>query len=279
MKIAEIRDKNIEDYDKSKLELSVLFSEDGLSYSLMVVNEMRYVMLNSIAFGKSESYVDQCNKALIEVLSSDNKYSNVRLVIADNRQTIVPEALFDSSDTQKYWNLNFSFQKDSVIHSSYLSKAQAYVIFPVKNDLQILINSINEKKSIIPSSAPFIDFNYKRNRLLDSPEKNRIYIQVYETFAEFLLMQNHSIKLFNTFEYKTQNDLLYHIVNVFEQLKIPQKHAEVVFSGFIETDSLVVLNVKKFVNEVYFESQNIGLRYYYKFQEIAPHYFFYLLNY
>lgn len=279
MKLTDIRDKNIVDYDKSNLELSVLFKEDGLSFSLMVLSEMRYVMLRSFNFVTSESYVDQCNKCLSEVLSSDDKFSNVRLVIADNRQTIVPEALFAVSDIEKYWKLNFSSQNDCEIHSYNLTKSQACVIFPVKKDLQIFINSINEKKSIVPSSASFIDFNFKRNRLFENPEKSRIYIQVYETFAEFLLIENYAIKLFNTFEFKTQNDLLYHIINVFEQLKISQKYAEVVFSGFIETDSLVVLNVKKFVSEVYFESQNIGLRYYYRFQEIAPHYYFYLLNY
>lgn len=277
MKLADIRDKNIDYYEKSNLELSILFTGDGLSYSLKVQNEMRFVALKSFVFEKGTNYIENCRRELDNILM-DSKYFETRFILADNRQTIVPDAIFNDADAIQYWNLNFQKDDKSEINSFHLTKAQTQIVFPINRDLQQVIDLCASKKSVIPSAAPFIEFNYKRNRLIDNPEKARVYVQVYDGYAEILVVENYSIKLFNTFCFYTQNDLLYHIINIFEQLRLVPKTSEIVFSGFIDTDSLAVLNLRKFVGSVYFESQNIGLRYYYQFQEIPPHYFFYQLN-
>lgn len=277
MKLADIRDKNIDYYEKSNIEMSILCTEDGLSYSLKVQNEMRFVALKSFIFEKGTDYIENYRRALDEI-PMDNKYYETRFIIADNKQTIIPDAIFSNEDCEKYWNLNFKKDNSSEINSYHLPKAQARIVFAVNSNLKLLIDSCNSKKSVIPASAPFVEFNYKRNRLIDNPERPRVYVQVYETYAEILVMENFSIKLFNTFIFNSQNDLLYHVINILEQLRLSPKITEIIFSGFIDTDSLIVLNLRKFVGSVYFESQNIGLRYYYQFQEIPPHYFFYQLN-
>jgi hypothetical protein len=276
MKLADIRDKNT-DYEKSNLELSILFSGNGLSYSLKVQNEMRFVALKSFVFEKGTDYFENCRREL-DKIPMDSKYFETRFIVADNRQTLVPDAIYNEADCEKYWNLNFKKEDDSDIHSFHLSKAQTQVVFAVNRNIMQIINSCTSKKSLIPSAAPFVEFNYKRNRLIDNPEKSRMYVQVYDTFAEILVIENFSIKLFNTFSFNSQNDVLYHIINIFEQLRLNTRTSEIIFSGFIDTDSLAVLNLRKFVGSVYFESQNIGLRYYYQFQEIPPHYFFYQMN-
>lgn len=277
MKLADIKDKNIDYYEKSNLELSILFTGDGLSYSLKVQNEMRFVALKSFAFEKGTDYFENCRREL-DKIPMDSKYFETRFIISDNRQTIVPDAIFNEADSIDYWNLNFKSDDKSEINNFYLPKSQTRIVFSVNKGLKQIFDSCVSKNSVIPSAAPFVEFNFKRNRLLDNPEKPRVYVQVYDGYAEILVIENYTIKLFNTFNFNTQNDLLYHVINIFEQLRLPTKTAEIIFSGFIDTDSLAVLNLRKFVGSVYFESQNIGLRYYYQFQEIPPHYFFYQLN-
>ncbi|MBQ5458811.1 MAG: DUF3822 family protein, partial [Bacteroidales bacterium] len=74
------------------------------------------------------------------------------------------------------------------------------------------------------------------------------------------------------------NDMLYFIVNTFEQLGLSQEECEVAFSGFIDQDNLAIIHLKKFVRTVYFESINRDYKYFFRFQEFSPHYFYNFLN-
>jgi len=134
------------------------------------------------------------------------------------------------------------------------------------------------KFTLIPSSHSFIETNFTKNKVSENKDKTKVLVQIFGDFAELLVFDNSEIILFNTFSYKTNNDLMYFVINVFEQLKLSQEDSEIVFSGFVETDSLAVLNIRKFIAQVYFQSQNPDFKYFYKFQEIAPHYYFNFLN-
>ncbi|MCK9256046.1 MAG: DUF3822 family protein [Bacteroidales bacterium] len=278
MQSVNIVDNNLKDLKKSKLEMSILFTENGLSYSIYHREENKILSLKSFEFEKNKDYFSQISNIIAKIIDVENPYDLVQFVIAHNEQTIVPDAIFDKDNIKKYWQLNFEIKPDKELLSYYLNRAKSFIIFSLEKNIIELINNYKAKINIIPSSAYFVEFNLKRNKLVKNPELERVYVQVYENYAEIILLQNHSLRLFNTFIYKTQNDLLYHIINLYEQLKISQTNSELVLSGFVETNSLLVLNLKKFVNLVCFESQNNDYKYFYKFQDIAPHYYFYSFN-
>ncbi|HPX76564.1 MAG TPA: DUF3822 family protein [Bacteroidales bacterium] len=264
--------------EKAKLELSILFTENGLSYFIFYRDENKILGLKSFEFEKNEDYFTQASNILAEIIDDENPYDLVRFVVADNKQTIVPEAIFDENNIETYWQLNFETQSQTKLMYHYLSRAKSFIIFSVDESIETLFNNYKGKKSITPSSASFVEFNLKRNKLVENPDLERVYVQVYENYMEVILLQNHNLRLFNTYTYKSPNDLLYYIINLYEQLKISQTESELVLSGFIETNSLLALNLKKFVKIVYFESRNTDYNYFYKFQDIAPHYYFYFLN-
>ncbi|OQC46096.1 MAG: hypothetical protein BWX59_00709 [Bacteroidetes bacterium ADurb.Bin028] len=264
--------------EKAKLELSILFTENGLSYFIFYRDENKILGLKSFEFKKNEDYYNQAASILSEIIEDENPYDLVRFVVADNKQTIVPEAIFDENNIEKYWQLNFETQSQTKLMHHYLNRAKSFIVFSVNESIETLFNNYRGKKTIIPSSASFIDFNLKRNKLVENPELERVYVQVYENYMEVILLQNHNLRLFNTFTYKSQNDLLYYIINLYEQLKISQTDSELILSGFVETNSLLALNLKKFIKIVYFEARNTEYNYFYKFQDIAPHYYFYFLN-
>lgn len=264
--------------EKAKLELSILFTENGLSYFIFYRDENKILGLKSFEFEKNEDYFTQASNILAEIIDDENPYDIVRFVVADNKQTIVPEAIFDENNIETYWQLNFETQSQTKLMYHYLSRAKSFIIFSVDESIEALFNNYKGKKTIIPSSASFIDFNLKRNKLVENPEIERVYVQVYENYMEVILLQNHNLRLFNTYTYKSPNDLLYYIINLYEQLKISQTDSELILSGFVETNSLLALNLKKFIKIVYFEARNTEYNYFYKFQDIAPHYYFYFLN-
>ena len=263
--------------EKAKLELYILFTVYGLYYFIFYRDENKILGLKSFEFKKMKIIITK-QQVLSEIIEDKNPYDLVRFVVADNKQTIVPEAIFDENNIETYWQLNFETQSQTKLMHHYLNRAKSFIVFSVNESIETLFNNYRGKKTIIPSSASFIDFNLKRNKLVENPELERVYVQVYENYMEVILLQNHNLRLFNTFTYKSQNDLLYYIINLYEQLKISQTDSELILSGFVETNSLLALNLKKFIKIVYFEARNTEYNYFYKFQDIAPHYYFYFLN-
>lgn len=278
MKKVFVKDKNLENYDYNNLKLSILITQDGLSYSLLSVNESKYLALVSIVFVEKKNYLEEISEFFKTEDLFNAQCGETVVFISDNRQTLVPDVLFDKNKLNEIWGLNFIPDSNIKINFSCLPKSSNCIIFPVRYDLIVLLDSILKDYILLPSSFSFIESNFTRCKLSDEIQKNKIFVQVFEDYLDILLISDSRIKLFNSFTYRTFNDVLYFIVNVIEQLKLTPENCEVIFSGFIETDNISVINLRKFIPQVYFESQNVDFKYFFKFQEIAPHYFFNFLN-
>ncbi len=278
MKKVYIRDKDLENYDIANLKLSILFSQDGLSYSLMSVSDNKYLCLISFNFDVNKDYIEEVETVLNNENLIGKKFAKSCFVVADRRQTIIPSVLFEKGTERIIWELNFLADENYDIKYVNLARSSNVVVFPINKNLQDLILTLIPNVEILPSSFSLIESNFTRNKLSEHNLNSKVFVHVFEEYVELLILDINGLKLFNTFPYKTSNDLLYLVINLFEQLKLSREDTHVVFSGFIETDNLAILNLRKFVSQVYFEAQSVDYKYFFKFQDIAPHYFYNFLN-
>lgn len=275
MKNISIKD-NTELLNSENHILSILISGDGFSYTLYDKSEKRFCALVGEKLDDKSNFIDQ----FVEFVKREaiDKVNEVYVVIAEKKSTIVPDAFFDESRINELYFLNFPREENKIIRYSKLEKCDNYIVFSVDKDLFNSIDALFPKCQIFSQSHSFVEKHFTANKLSENPESQKVFIHVFHDFFEILVIEKSSVKFFNTYAFKTNNDLFYYIINVFEQLKISPDNSSVVFSGFIETDNVTVLNLRKFVSQVYFESQNMEFKYFYKFQETAPHYFYNFLN-
>jgi hypothetical protein len=74
-----------------------------------------------------------------------------------------------------------------------------------------------------------------------NPAYNTIYVNIEEGHADLLRFRNGKIKLYNTFEYKTADDLAYAVSVVFREMSISQKEVQLSLSGAINEEYKVRL--------------------------------------
>lgn len=260
----------------SKNSLSILITQDGLSYSIYDIDNNKVLTLVSKQFSANANRCEEIKQFLSdeEVLQFDN----VNVVYATKSVTIVPDAIFEESQAENIFALNRRIADDEKILFSKLPKSQTVLIFSAKKEIVELLDSLFDKYSIYPQSHTFIESGLTRTKISEKSNSPRMFVQVFEDFFDVLVIDKAQICNYNTYGYKSSNDILYFIVNTFEQLGLPQEECEVVFSGFIEPDDLAVIHLKKFVRNVYFESINRDYKYFYRFQEFAPHYFYNFIN-
>lgn len=278
MKNVSLRDFDSKNYDNSKLNLSVLFTQNGLSFSIKAVEENKFIALSSIKYLNKRKCLEEAESFLVKENIVEKSFNSISIIISDPRQTLVPEALFSPGLEVNIWELNFEPDDASAIFFSHLPKSENYIIFPINKNLLLKLDSLFPNFKLVPSSYSFIENHFTINKLDENQNKVKVFVQFFENYFELLVLNKSGIKLFNVFTYNTNNDLLYFIINVFERLKLSHTETEVVISGFIESDNSAINNLKKFISQVCFESQNIDFNYFYRFQEIPPHYFYNFLN-
>jgi hypothetical protein len=273
-----IREKDTENINSTDFKVSILLTQNGFSYSVFHVETKRYYSLISKVFDEKEDFC----KSVSGFLDTENVFTNrndgINVVYSCRKSTIIPEALFEVDKINEIFSLNFELDDNEIVKYRILPKSGNVILFAVKKDLLDLLNNKLANYNLYPQTYSFLENHYTTNKLSENATQSKMFVQVFEDFIELVVFDNGLVRFYNTFNYKTNNDILYYIINVFENLKLSQTETSIGFSGFIETDSLAILNLRKFISIVYFESQNIDYKYYYKFQEIAPHYFYNFLN-
>lgn len=258
----------------SKNSLSILITQDGLSYSILDKSDNKIQSLVSMRFDadldKSKQIGDFFDSE--EIKAAD--FDSIKIVYATQKTTIVPDAIFDENNAEKIYMLNHKPIADEYITYTRLPKSQTVIVFAITKEIKLLLDNLFPGHSLYPQAYPLIETGLTKTKISEMPNRQRMLVQVYEDFFEILVIDKGQIVCYNTYAYKSSNDILYFIINTFEQLGLPQEDCEITFSGFIEQDDLAVLHLKKFVRTVYFESINSDYKYFYRFQEFSPHYFY-----
>ena len=260
----------------SKNSLSILISQDGLSYSIYDIDDKKVQALVSMQFDVNKD--DEIRKFIEDEGLKDAQFENINVVYATRNVTIVPDAIFDENSAESIYALNRKISPDDEIRYSRLPKSQTVIVFAIEKEITSLLDELFARYNLYPQSYPLIETGLTKTKISEKPNRQRMLVQVFENFFEILVIDKGQIVNYNTYNYKSANDMLYFIVNTFEQLGLSPEECEVAFSGFIEQDSLTVIHLKKFIRTVYFESINRDYKYFFRFQEFSPHYFYNFLN-
>ncbi|MBO7651174.1 MAG: DUF3822 family protein [Bacteroidales bacterium] len=260
----------------SKNSLSILISQDGLSYSIYDIDDKKVQALVTMQFEANKA--DEIRKFIYDEGLKDAQFENVNIVYATRNTTIVPDAIFDENSAESIYALNRRIYPNEEVHYSRLPKSQTVIMFAIEKETSSLLDELFPRYNLYPQSYPLIETGLTKTKISEKPNRQRMLVQVFEDFFEILVIDKGQIVNYNTYNYKSANDMLYFIVNTFEQLGLSQEECEVAFSGFIEQDNLAIIHLKKFVRTVYFESINRDYKYFFRFQEFSPHYFYNFLN-
>ena len=260
----------------SKNSLSILISQDGLSYSIYDIDDKKVQALVSMQFEANKA--DEIRQFVESEGLKDTQFENINIVFATRNVTIVPDAIFDENSAESIYSLNRKISPNEEIRYARLPKSQTVIIFAIDKNIVALLDEMFPRYNLHPQSYPLIETSLTKTKISEKPNRQRMMVQVFEDFFEILVIDKGQIANYNTYAYKSSNDILYFIINTFEQLGLQPEECEIAFSGFIEQDDLAVLHVKKFVRTVYFESLNSDYKYFYRFQEFSPHYFYNFLS-
>lgn len=274
----EIVDKNLQNIGFKKCSMSVLAGQDGYCFSVKDKKENKFMAFQSVP-SESDMSASDVLKAKSDLLKKiwkeDVPVDIQHLVYYTRNVLMLPNAFVEGKKLDDVMAFHYpNAINESMVLSEFPQhgyKLAGLVNQKTHNALQDAL----KPASVDLSAAALVQSALKYN----NPKKpDAVFVQVWESFAEMLVFSNGSPKLFNVYPWKKSNDLVYYVLNLYKQLVLDPKTCPVMFSGWIEKDDLALVQLNKFIKQVYLETLNPDKSYSYQFQDTLPHYFVNFLN-
>ena len=279
--------------DKNKLyeyELSIRISAEGYAYCIFDSNTGKFLHLES--YGLSEPgkrlYIpgdeELTNTAkLSQLLEGElnwltNDFSRTRLLINQDKSTLVPEALFNEKEKGNIFDFNIAGgpHQETELHHDHLKSVNAYAIYHVAPTLGELIHRFFPGAISFHQSSAFIQSIFLK--YMNQENENLLYVNTDKSRIDILRLKGKKLDYYNSFRYNTAEDYMYYLIFVVEQLGLNPESVEVMMMGEVDKHSSLSDLIHKYVRNVGFVKRNEDFRYSFVFDQLPGHYYFNLLN-
>jgi hypothetical protein len=268
-------DKDLQRIDPNDCAMSILISQDGYCFSIKEKSPPRFLAFKSIA---ADNYLPNDvilshQNFLYEIWKTHPQLCVDNLVFATQSCFAVPEVFNDKQ------------MLDDLIHFHFPSTKDFKYIRDEYNTINLLglvnlahyqeYNKLFSPKSIhnIAGSIVKTALHYTEHQNVDA-----VHVQVWKKYIEIVVIKDKKLLLYNTFRVHSGNDIAFFVLNIYKQLMLNPKTCAIMWSGAVEKFDISIVQLNKFIQNMYFETLNPEKKYSYRFQDTLPHYFIHFLN-
>lgn len=261
----------------STYHLSILLKPSGIAYTVVDTLRQKCVAIKNNTFPDlkgTNDYLSRIGDFLDKDTFLAKNYKSIDFVYSSRKSTLVPLELFDKKLLKSYFTFVHPLDEYEEIHFNRLTKTEAVNIFSIPSDITtLMVNHFPELK-FHHQATSFID-----NSIIKSESNGHVVgIMVYKTYFDISVCNEGKLFLYNNLDYQNEADFVYHIVNIYQQLKISDTKTNLYLSGDIDKNDDKFKLLNKYMRNVWFaktlDSSNVK----YQFKEVPEHYLTNLLN-
>lgn len=280
-----ICDKSFEVADPNELELSILLSQDGVSFSVANASAGKVLALETGSFFKSgtqnnlPSWLQICD--FLAASQDEFRWLNLplgakRLYIETRKSTLVPQSLAGAGSDREVLGFNHPLSDDEEVLSDTVASAGIVNLFALPGEAVGKLSRITGCKTIHCGSSVLLELLLGQFKNLKLDDK--LFVHVRPRWFELVYLRDKKLRFFNSFEYQTREDFAYFLLFVMDQLGLSPETTEVVLLGEIEKESEIFRIVYRYVRNVGFARRLTALEFPFVFDELPRHGYFTILN-
>jgi hypothetical protein len=250
--------------------LSIQASLDGFLFAILDPDRNKYVGLKSYRFEKAVN-PDLQYERIQGVLDQDpflqRPYQGVSCIQVETRSTLLPAALFEKNHLKLYFEFNHVLNNLDELNYNYLKLADAYLVFPIYSEIANLYLKRWVNIRFFHQAAPLID----RMMSPGSANGQLTGINFNTDHFDILVIKGGKLQYLNNFRFRSEEDLLYFILFVFDKLGLDQEKTPVLLSGEIDKFSDRPSRLKQYFRKFSFQPAPQEFQYPPSFQKIQEH--------
>ncbi|MBC7607214.1 MAG: DUF3822 family protein [Burkholderiales bacterium] len=236
--------------DKKYRKLSIRVSLNGLAFSCSDTLNHTLLSFNEIAFDTSDpskKIEDRYASAIKQHQALQESYDEIVVLHDNNLSTFVPTALFDEQFLGSYLQYNTKVFETDFFASDEIAPYQMNTVY---------IPYVNINNFFVDE---FGTFTYKHantilvSKLLDlskNVDDKKMFVHMNAQHFEIIIVQNQNLLLFNSFDYKTPEDLIYYLLFTAEQLNLNPETLKLEFLGDINEEDAFFKIAYKYIRNV-----------------------------
>lgn len=236
--------------EKKYLKLTLQVSLQHMSFMSTDTLNNKVTALESIDFDTSNPAF-KIEDSIIDTINNNaffkQDFDEVEVLHDNHLSTFVPDALFDENYLSSYLQYNTKvYETDSFSYDTLTIAPIHNVFVPYANINNLFIDQ-------------FGTFTYKHvatvlvSRLLErskNVDDKKMFVHMATGHFEIVVVQNQHLLLYNTFEYKTAEDLIYYLLFTAEQLNLNPENFKLEFLGQIDQDDAYFKIAYKYIRNV-----------------------------
>lgn len=235
--------------NQQKIEDCHLSIEMGLNNFTYCIIYNRLVL----AIEQFEKPLSLIESSLKTHLWLSKTFKSIDVCIVDNKTTIVPESLYESTNKSNYLSLNHKKTEHLEIISEKINCINSYNIYGVNKAIKNIIKTYFQNATIQHHTSSFLTNVLNQHK--NSSEKKIIINSLNQKFQMVILDQN-ELLFFNTYFYQNPNDFIYNILFAVEQLKLDPEQIRLILYGNISENSEIYKLIYTYIRNVEFGKRN-----------------------
>lgn len=244
--IIELADKSIATIPANECHLSILYTKGGLSFCITRIATGKVLLI-----AEYELTISRESEAINELLSQfDESFSSTALSVITLDYTFIPTVLYDAANKAKYASLIWNSEGKPVLEQS-LDELEISVLFQWD---QSIIDQITKKFPNIITKPQCIWSIQRISHELKRRPGDHLFAHFQKEQFEITAFRNGHLLFNNCFSYQSNEDALYHVMNVFEQLKINPDSVPFKVSGNIDYKGALQKLLENYIRDVRIET-------------------------
>jgi len=258
---------------------SILIETDCISCSVLDTGSNRYLALQEFRF-EADARFGKCIETLKDLGTQgelfSGEYGSVSAALVHAHSTLIPAPLYEESSKHKYLNFSLGEGQDRGDPGAELiNEAEAQNLYAIPMGLDQALKKLFPQVRLHHFSTPMIEHQLVQNK--NQAELN-IYANIRTSEFDMIVINNGDLQLYNSFRYKSKEDVVYYLLYVSEQLKLNPDQFALTLFGKVKKDSELCLLIETYIRNVNFGSRPAGFEYSIRFGEVPGHHHLNLFN-
>ncbi len=257
-------DPSIENANPENCNLSILFKQDGLIFSILRNDINKYIVLGEYSVASGAESLPLLFGFYHQL---EGSFLNLNLAYCGNTFTLLPAPLFSKYEAAAYAQSQFVINADEVFRIDELPTHQLVILYTVPRAVDAFVAANFGQHTLRHST--FFTISYFLDAYKNKPGEH-FHANFWQQSLEVLAVSNARLTLCSRFIFESNEDVAYYILNCYEQLGLNPETVPLKVSGEIEKGSKAWTILEKFIRFVELETRPAS-QYSHEFKSLPNH--------
>ncbi len=256
--------------------LFIFIDDEEFSFALSSRSNREFVALESWDISETGSFSDALDMALSESeILAGNSFGRIICCSGFRKSTMVPAALFDQAQTEAQLNLSVPLEPGEEIITDDNHAINARTIFAIPGDVFQAIQKQFPEAEFHHASTPLTGYLLSLKAPATEPVMTAY---MHNRYFEIYVTQSRQLLFYNTFNYSSAEEVVYHMLFICEQLRLNHESIHLEFAGQISPDNQVAVLTGKYILNTGFAARPSGYMYDTAFDPLPEHFYMNLFS-